>query len=584
MKNFNSLLFLVAILTFGFTTQSNAQCEDWIAPSPTTGWIDFNLNFGGAPSDDGSGCPFNEIQDFEVFASEAYNVENFVAGTTYSFSMCNGPGAGTWVPDFTIIAPSGAIDAFGAGDGDGCTITWTASESGTYLIVINEEGECGGGPNTGTANGYPALTCTASGTPCEDWVNPSPTSGWTDFNSTFGGAPCDDGTGCPFNEIDAFEVFASEAYSIDNFIMGGTYSFSMCNGPGAGTWVPEFTIIAPSGAIDAFGPGDGDGCTITWTCSEEGTYLIVINEAGECGGGPNTGTGSGYPALTCIADAPCVPVACEAGVMTTTGEVSVCPGETVNVATDGSESVPAGGGFGWYFDNVLGGTGALEGAFIFLDQPNDIDYDSDLNGVLSANSLPLFEGLWVIKSATYTNPDDAFNSICSFSADSIVVNFANDAPTVDDVVDNGDGSATAMVSGGAPPYTYEWSDGQTTETAVGLTTGDYTVVVTDANGCVAEGDVSVVFTSVGNIQGLEFFQVGPNPTSGLLSIQLELAAPQDVVMQLVDVTGKTITTNARRNILTDSYELDLSDQPNGIYFLRLMIGEQALTERIMVLK
>ncbi|MEZ4932093.1 MAG: hypothetical protein R2788_08250 [Saprospiraceae bacterium] len=31
----------------------------------------------------------------------------------------------------------------------------------------------------------------------------------------------------------------------------------------------EFTIVAPSGMIDAFGLGDGDGCTISWTASEK---------------------------------------------------------------------------------------------------------------------------------------------------------------------------------------------------------------------------------------------------------------------------------------------------------------------------
>jgi hypothetical protein len=46
-----------------------------------------------------------------------------------------------------------------------------------------------------------------------------------------------------------------------------------------------------------------------------------------------------------------------------------------------------------------------------------------------------------------------------------------------------DGEASVSVDGGTEPYTYEWSDGQTTATATGLGTGTYTVTVTDANGC-----------------------------------------------------------------------------------------------------
>ena len=50
------------------------------------------------------------------------------------------------------------------------------------------------------------------------------------------------------------------------------------------------------------------------------------------------------------------------------------------------------------------------------------------------------------------------------------------------------GTITATPSGGTPispsaTYSYSWSDGQTTQTAIGLAPGIYEVTVTDANGC-----------------------------------------------------------------------------------------------------
>ena len=745
-------------------SQAQAQCTDWLNPSPTTGWT----NFGAAPCDDGSGCPFNEITAFEVFAAEAYTVTDFQAGGEYAFSICNGPGAGTWVPEFTIIAPSGAVDAFGPGDGDGCTITWTASEDGTYFIVINEAGECGGGSNTGVDNGYPALTCisgtscapfvceagdllttgtlalcpgdtfdvaaenvevptgggfgwffsnvlggtgaldgdfvltgapmeetydadlngilsgngfpqfsgtwvvksaaysdptdafnticslsadslvvefndgpsvvpadnmdgtaTASTTggampynyewsdgqttetatgltngetytvtvtddngctdegsvtigggpmPCLDWLNPSPTSGWTDF----GAAPCDDGSGCPFVEITDFEVFAAEAYSVTDFQAGGEYQFSMCNGPGAGTWVPEFTIIAPSGAVDAFGPGDGDGCTITWTASEDGTYLIVINEAGACGGGNNTDVDNGYPALTCISGTSCAPFICEAGEMTTTGEVSICSTDGTFDVTAENEGVPAGGGFGWLFSNVLGGVGALDGDFILTGAPTDETYDADLNGVLSGNGFPEFTGPWVVKSAAYSDPTDAFNTICSTSADSLIVYFGTESPVVT-AVDNGDGSATASSTGGVAPVTYEWSDGQTTPTATGLADGDYTVTVTDANGCTGEATVTVTTSAVDNVEALTSLSIAPNPTTGSFWINMELNSIEEVKVMVFDVTGRSVA-QAREITSGTRMEFDFANQPEGIYLVKIVVGDEFLSRRIMVAK
>jgi gliding motility-associated-like protein len=45
------------------------------------------------------------------------------------------------------------------------------------------------------------------------------------------------------------------------------------------------------------------------------------------------------------------------------------------------------------------------------------------------------------------------------------------------------GSITLSVSGGSAPYTYSWSHGATTQNVSGLSAGNYTVTVTDANGC-----------------------------------------------------------------------------------------------------
>jgi len=66
------------------------------------------------------------------------------------------------------------------------------------------------------------------------------------------------------------------------------------------------------------------------------------------------------------------------------------------------------------------------------------------------------------------------------------------APNGTDCV-NPNGSAIAMVSGGTPGYTFQWNDAnnQTTQSVVNLPPGDYTVVVTDANGCTASATTTI---------------------------------------------------------------------------------------------
>jgi hypothetical protein len=57
---------------------------------------------------------------------------------------------------------------------------------------------------------------------------------------------------------------------------------------------------------------------------------------------------------------------------------------------------------------------------------------------------------------------------------------------------NSNGAMAAVVSGGTPPYTYLWSNATTTSSITGVSSGGYSVTITDANSCVdsASGGIS----------------------------------------------------------------------------------------------
>src|SRR5690554_2035537 len=59
----------------------------------------------------------------------------------------------------------------------------------------------------------------------------------------------------------------------------------------------------------------------------------------------------------------------------------------------------------------------------------------------------------------------------------------NSTSTIESCARN-DGTAATSVSGGTPPYTYNWSSSQNTDSINGLTAGSYYVTITDSLGCV----------------------------------------------------------------------------------------------------
>jgi uncharacterized protein (DUF2141 family) len=85
--------------------------------------------------------------------------------------------------------------------------------------------------------------------------------------------------------------------------------------------------------------------------------------------------------------------------------------------------------------------------------------------------------------------------LCTATASVTLINQAS--PTVsitknDATCDVNNGSATATPNGGAPAYSYKWSNGPTSQTINNLAPGSYSVTVTDQNGCTAIGSITII--------------------------------------------------------------------------------------------
>lgn len=72
-----------------------------------------------------------------------------------------------------------------------------------------------------------------------------------------------------------------------------------------------------------------------------------------------------------------------------------------------------------------------------------------------------------------------------FATDTLLLNNGGDCLdlNVELVYDQSTEALSANVTGGTPPYIYQWADGQTTNVIDAQTPGNYSVIVSDANAC-----------------------------------------------------------------------------------------------------
>jgi uncharacterized surface protein with fasciclin (FAS1) repeats len=616
----------------------------------------FNTAFGGAPVPDANGdCPVNQITAFEVWASEAYVVNNFIEGVEYTFSICEGPGAGSWPAELSIIDADGNIVAFAQ---NVCEISWTATYSGTYFIGINEVGACGAAStNTQTDNGYPTLTCSGgvqlntvwniiANSPDHNTLEaailaagldvPLTTGGpftvfaptdaafealpaglvdelladpqgdllqillyhvlgaqvlstelvdgqiattlngqditvtidggnvfinnaqvivadlladngvvhvidavllpelepcdiflggpYNNFNTAFGGAPVPDANGeCPVNQITAFEVWASEAYVVDNFIEGVEYTFSICEGPSAGSWPAELSIIDADGNLVAFAQ---NVCEITWTAAYNGRYFIGINEVGACGGASqNTQTDNGYPTLTCTSTAE-----------TTVWDIIQASPDHTTLET----AVLAAG-----LDGALSGEGPLT---VFA--PTDAAFAALPAGLLDA---------------LLDDPSGALTEVLLYHVLGAQV-------LSTDLVD------------GQTATTLQGEDITVSITAEGVFINDAQVTVADLladNGVVHVIDAVLAPNSVNTEDRFrsEQIRVWPNPAMDYFHLEMPLELLGDVRVMLFGMDGKLLQT---WNSQTQNARYDVSALPAGAYIVQLRSQNFAAQRKLIL--
>jgi len=203
-----------------------------------------------------------------------------------------------------------------------------------------------------------------------------------------------------------------------------------------------------NGSIDITGNGGAGGYSYTWSNSSisedlsllnPGTYIVTVKDSTGC---------SAYKSFTVSADTKIQ--------VTATFALPTCN------QTNGSINITVNGGTSPYTYNWTNGATTEDiqniGTGFYKVEI------TDANGCKTESGYNLKENNTLKLSASVTQTN---------------------------CVDDASGAVDLTVTGGTAPYTYSWSNGLITEDLSNLSTGLYTVIVTDANGCTATLRVSV---------------------------------------------------------------------------------------------
>lgn len=127
--------------------------------------------------------------------------------------------------------------------------------------------------------------------------------------------------------------------------------------------------------------------------------------------------------------------------------------------------------------------------------------------------------------------------------------------------------------------------GANTQTFSADVVGNYQVQITDTNGCEALSDmyvVSVLNVDEGQAAG-QRFTLYPNPSDGILNINVTLERPALVRFILRDILGRRIRQTERAADARSFIEhLDLRDLLPGVYFIQLEAGSMRETKMVTI--
>ncbi len=441
--------------------------------------------------------------------------------------LCNGASTGT----ATATASGGTAPytyAWPASAGNQVTSTATNLAAGTYIVTVRDVNNCTQ-TRSYTITQPTAITVTPSqvNVLCNGnstgSATATPSGGTSPYTYTWPASAGNQTTATATNLLagtyivtvkDANNCTKTQSYTIAQptaITITPSQVNILCNGASIGSATATVSGGTP-GYTYAWPVSAGSQTTATATNLAAGTYIVTVRDANNC-------------------------IKTQSYTITQSTAIVITPTQTNNICNGGSTgtatATPSGGNspysYAWpvsagsqttatainlttgtYIVTVTDGFGCTKTQSYTITQPTAITVTPSqanvlCNGASTGTATATVTGGTTPPAYTYTwSNGQTSNPAINLAAGSYTVTVKDGnnctktqsytitqpvaitiTPSQVNVACSGgsNGSATATVTGGIAPYTYTWSNGQTSNPAINLAAGTYTVTVRDANNC-----------------------------------------------------------------------------------------------------
>lgn len=161
-----------------------------------------------------------------------------------------------------------------------------------------------------------------------------------------------------------------------------------------------------------------------------------------------------------------------------------------------------------------------------------------------------------------------------------------------------DGGVMLTVRGGTPDYSYAWSNSEVTKNISGLAAGDYSVTITDGNGCQIASTSTVAEMGNMNVGGNNSSsRVAPNPsTSGTVTqkpvvnvypnpainyFNIKTTNTEVVEYTVVNTNGEEVL---KQQLSGSENRVDVSSLPTGSYLVKVKNAAGLTTTNLVIAK